>query len=309
MAALMRVTEWKRYLLMLKDDVLNILEAMRPQPASGQMLADRFGVSRNAVWKVICQLKEEGHAIGSVRAGYYLEESSDLLSVPGIRHFIQTCEDGQSLSSKEDGTVSHPLKIEVYDRIDSTNNEAKRRLGAGDSGNLLIVADAQTAGRGRMGHSFYSPEHTGIYMTLSVELDRPLYQPERITLAAAVAVVRAVEPYLPERLRLKWVNDIFYGEKKVCGILSEGITDLETGLIQHAIVGIGLNVRPADFPPELEGIAGSLGLTAPTRNEITGRITTELLSLYRELESDSYMEEYLARSMHPEQVYAFLERK
>ena len=282
---------------MLKDDILNVLEKERPDPVSGQMLADRFGVSRNAVWKAINQLKEEGHRIGSVRAGYYLEDLSDLLSVPGI---------GCHLSLDPCSVTS--LKIEVHDSLDSTNNEAKRRLGAGDNGNLLIVADKQTAGRGRMGHSFYSPEHTGIYMTLSLELGKPLYHPERITLAAAVAVVRAVEPFLSERLRLKWVNDIFYRGKKVCGILSEGITDLETGLIQHAIVGIGLNVRPADFPSELEGIAGSLDLVTPTRNEIVGRIAGELLSLYQEPESDAYMQEYLERSMQPEKVKGFLKQ-
>ncbi|MBR0146146.1 MAG: biotin--[Eubacterium sp.] len=285
---------------MLKNDVLKTLESMRPEPVSGQALADRFGVSRNAVWKVINQLKDEGHKITSVRAGYYLEEESDILSAPGIRFFL-------SPDAATEGEASKDIpEIVVYDSIDSTNNEAKRRLGAGDNQNLLIVADTQTAGRGRMGHSFYSPKHTGIYMTLSVELDQPLYQPERITLAAAVAVVRAVEPFLTEQLRLKWVNDIFLGDKKVCGILSEGITDLETGLIQHAIVGIGLNVRPLDFPVDLEGIAGSLGLLSPTRNEIVGRITTELLCLYRELGSDRYLEEYLARSMHPEKVRAFL---
>ena len=300
---------------MLKNDVLNILETERPRPVSGQEMADRFGVSRNAVWKVINQLKTEGHKIASVKAGYYLQEESDLLSVPRIRHFLSIADDQERGSGEKcpasEGELKKDLKqdliIEVYDSIDSTNNEAKRRLGSGDSGNLLIVADRQTAGRGRMGHSFYSPEHTGIYMTLSIELVKPLFHPERITLAAAVAVVRAVEPFLSDRLRLKWVNDIFYREKKVCGILSEGITDLETGLIQHAIVGIGLNVRPVDFPLDLVGIAGSLDLSAPTRNEIVGRITNELLILYQDPDSDVYLEEYLTHSMHPEKVREYLD--
>lgn len=296
---------------MLKNDVLNILETERPRPVSGQEMADRFGVSRNAVWKVINQLKTEGHKIASVKAGYYLQEESDLLSVPGIRHFLSIADDQERGSGEKcpvsEGELKKDLIIEVYDSIDSTNNEAKRRLGSGDSGNLLIVADRQTAGRGRMGHSFYSPEHTGIYMTLSIELAKPLFHPERITLAAAVAVVRAVEPFLSDRLRLKWVNDIFYREKKVCGILSEGITDLETGLIQHAIVGIGLNVRPVDFPLDLVGIAGSLDISVPTRNEIVGRITSELLILYQDPDSDVYLEEYLTHSMHPEKVREYLD--
>lgn len=282
---------------MLKDEVLKVLEAERPTPVSGQALADRFAVSRNAVWKVVNQLKDEGHQISSVRSGYYLKESSDRISVPGIRQYLPV-----DVAGQEGAFPEAPLDVVVYESLDSTNNEAKRRLGAGDSGNLLIVADTQTAGRGRMGHTFYSPQQAGIYMTLSVELAKPLYHPEQITLAAAVAVVRAVEPYLSEPLQLKWVNDIFYQGKKVCGILSEGITDLETGLIQHAIVGIGLNVRPTEFPEELESIAGSLQLSAPTRNEIVGRITGELLALYQDLDSKEYLQEYLSHSMHPEKV-------
>ena len=277
---------------MLRDDVLRALEENRDTAVSGQALADRFGVSRNAVWKVINQLREEGHEILSDgNKGYRLDYASDVLSEAGIRVFLPKRED---------------LKIAVYPTIDSTNNEAKRRLGAGDGGDLLIVADAQTAGRGRMGHTFYSPEGSGIYMTLSIDLANPLYQPERITLAAAVAVVRALHPYLNEELRLKWVNDIFYREKKVCGILSEGVTDLETGLIQHAIVGIGINVRPAEFPEELRDIAGTLGILSPSRNEITGRIVSELLDLYQDLSSDLYLQEYLKFSMHPDKVNEFL---
>ena len=277
---------------MLRDDVLRALEENRDTAVSGQALADRFGVSRNAVWKVINQLREEGHEILSDgNKGYRLDDASDVLSEAGIRVFLPERED---------------LKVAVYPTIDSTNNEAKRRLGAGDGGNLLIVADAQTAGRGRMGHTFYSPDGSGIYMTLSIDLANPLYQPERITLAAAVAVVRALQPYLDEELRLKWVNDIFYREKKVCGILSEGVTDLETGLIQHAIVGIGINVRPAEFPEELRDIAGTLGILSPSRNEIVGRIVTELLDLYQDLSSDLYLQEYLKFSMHPDKVREFL---
>ena len=277
---------------MLRDDVLRALEENRDTAVSGQALADRFGVSRNAVWKVINQLREDGHEILSDgNKGYRLDYASDVLSEAGIRVFLPKRED---------------LKIAVYPTIDSTNNEAKRRLGAGDGGDLLIVADAQTAGRGRMGHTFYSPEGSGIYMTLSIDLANPLYQPERITLAAAVAVVRALHPYLNEELRLKWVNDIFYREKKVCGILSEGVTDLETGLIQHAIVGIGINVRPAEFPEELRDIAGTLGILSPSRNEITGRIVSELLDLYQDLSSDLYLQEYLKFSMHPDKVNEFL---
>jgi len=273
---------------MLKDDVFLALEESRERPISGQELADRFGVSRNAVWKAVNQLKKEGHIITSDQVlGYALSEKSDVLNAPAIRKHI----------------ISRPeMTVLTLEEIDSTNNEAKRRLGQGDGRDILIVADHQTGGRGRMGHTFFSPAGTGIYMTLSIDLSEPLYKPERITLAAAVAVVRVLGPYLSEKLKLKWVNDIFYKGKKVAGILSEAISDLETGLIQHVIVGIGLNVRPMEFPEELKEIAGSFDLDQPSRSEIAGRITEELLKLYRNPEDDGFLPEYLEYSMHPEKV-------
>ncbi|MBR3539047.1 MAG: biotin--[Eubacterium sp.] len=273
---------------MLKDELLKTLEEESPEPISGQRLAERFQVSRNAVWKAVNRLKEEGHEIISDPArGYALSAASDVLYEEGIRSYIRT----------EPG-----IRINVFRETDSTNNEAKRRLGTGDQENILLVADHQTTGRGRMGHSFYSPAGTGIYMTLSMELGKPLLKPERITLAAAVAVVRVFSPYLEEKPQLKWVNDIFYKGKKVAGILSEGISDLETGMIHHVIVGIGMNVLPAKFPAELADIAGSFGLTKPHRNELAGRITEELLTLYADLSDDAFLSEYLACSMHPDRV-------
>jgi len=273
---------------MLKDELLTLFEEHRDTPMSGQALADRFGVSRNAVWKAVNQLKQEGHDILSDPAkGYRLAGDSDVISEAGIR---------AALSPRPE------LNVEVYSELDSTNNEAKRRLGNGDSRDVLILADHQTGGRGRMGHTFFSPGGTGIYMTLSLELGKPLYRPERITLAAAVAVVRALRPWIDEDPGLKWVNDIFYKGKKVAGILSEAITDLETGLIQHVIVGIGLNIRPMEFPEELCDIAGSFGLTEPSRNVLIARITEELFCLYRDLEDDFFLEEYLRYSLHPDKV-------
>ena len=279
---------------MLKDKVLQVLESERSRAVSGQMLADQFGVSRNAIWKCVNQLKEDGHLIISDgNKGYRLDEASDVLSVPGIRRFFPE---------------NPGLDVVVFDSLDSTNNEAKRRLAKGDTGAVLIVADSQLSGRGRLGHQFYSPKQSGIYLTLSADLLKPLYEPERITLAAAAAVVQTLQPYLSEKLMLKWVNDVFYCGKKVCGILSEGVTDLETGLIQHVIVGIGINVRPMEFPEELSDIAGSLMLETPTRNEIVAKLALQMHDLFVDPSSSTYLDEYFAHSMDPEQVREFLKK-
>ena len=210
----------------------------------------------------------------------------------------------------------HITNIHYYDETDSTNLRAKQYVQENDGtpaySPCLFVSEVQTAGRGRLGRSWESPPNEGIWMSY---LCKPNLSPDQIsgvTILAGLAVAKAINSFALKQnihnlyAEIKWPNDIVINKKKVCGILSEGITDLETGLIQHAIVGIGLNVRSTEFPEELESIAGSLQLSAPTRNEIVGRITGELLALYQDLDSKEYLQEYLSHSMHPEKVMELL---
>ena len=125
----------------------------------------------------------------------------------------------------------------------------------------MVIANEQTAGRGRLSRSFFSPKDTGIYMSL---LLRPknysAKQAVRITTMAAVAMCEAIETVSDEKAEIKWVNDIFVRGEKVCGILTEGSFNLESGLLDYAVLGIGINIyQPKDgFPNELSSIAGAV---------------------------------------------------
>ena len=155
------------------------------------------------------------------------------------------------------GAQFESVLIEVFDEIDSTNTEAKRMVQSGFSGDAILVAHHQTAGRGRMGRSFYSPDGTGAYFSILHTLNTPLCDAVAITSAASVAVMRAIRNLTGIQTEIKWVNDLYLNGKKVCGILTEAVY---TGESTHVVVGIGINFDTTDFPQELRNIAGSLGM-------------------------------------------------
>lgn len=180
-----------------------------------------------------------------------------------------------------------PIPVHLYDSIDSTNNEAKRRAGT-DKGVCLYAATRQTAGRGRRGHSFYSPD-TGLYMTLSLPLTDTPAAVQSVTCAAAVAVCEAISELSDRRPQIKWVNDILVGGKKVAGILTELLTD-SRNQPRAVIVGIGLNLKTKDFPEEFADRAGSLGEIDP--DILCGTIAEKLIRLYNALDDNSVIKKY-----------------
>ena len=267
----------------LKLELLKLLEENRDRDLSGEQIGKSLGVSRNAVWKAMRSLQEDGYRIEAVRnRGYRLAPDSDALSAVGIA-----------------GAIRHPIKglaIYLHREIDSTNNEAKRRIAAGEGGVSLIVAEGQTAGRGRQGKSFYSPEGSGIYMTLAMPTDLPFADAAWVTTAAAVAVFSAIRDTCGIETEIKWVNDLYKDGKKVCGILTEAISDLETGRIHHLVIGIGLNWRTDAFPEELAGIATSLSPTGVSRNRMIGAIVDAVFDVFRQSDG-AYLDLYRRHSM------------
>ena len=232
----------------LKNALLEALLSSDGESLSGSVLASRLGVSRAAVWKAIDQLREEGYVIeAGTNRGYRLISENDRLSVPAIR--------------RRRTRTGLGADIRIYPELTSTNDKAKELANEGAADGTVILADSQSAGKGRRGRSFFSPPGSGLYLSVIL---RPRLTGElasRITSAAAVAAARAVEreAALPEgTVGIKWVNDLYIRDRKICGILTEAALDLESGLLDYAVLGIGINTTPISFPEELRPIATSV---------------------------------------------------
>ena len=264
-----------------------LLESNKSTFLSGEEIARRLGVSRNAVWKAIKALQAEGYPIDAVpNKGYSLSAQSDVLSQSGIRQYLS--DDAQSLS------------LHVYDTVVSTNLMLRDLAVKGAPEGTVVIAARQTGGRGRKGRSFFSPEYTGVYVSL---LLKPKIAPDDATLittTAAVAVCEALESLSDREAQIKWVNDVFVDGKKVCGILTEGAIDMESGQFEYAVLGAGVNVyTPAGgFPDELSAIAGSV-FSAPVpdaKNRMIAAYLNRFLALYRNLGGSETIAEYRRRS-------------
>lgn len=222
-----------------------ILELMRDNQdyISGQELCERFGVSRTAVWKAVNQLKEEGYDIEAVRnKGYRLKSAPEVLSESELGSRIRTRWAGRNLSYLKE--------------TDSTNNDAKRCMEEGGAHGTLIVAERQTAGRGRRGKLWESPEGTAIYMTIGM---KPEFAPDKasmLTLVMALSVAEAIEEQSGLEAGIKWPNDVVVNKRKVCGILTEMI--LEAEYIRCVVTGVGINVNQPSMPEEIAQTATSL---------------------------------------------------
>ena len=270
-----------------KEKVLQFLEQHKGESISGQDLADQLEVSRTSVWKAINGLKKEGYQIeATTNKGYQLSVETDLLSEAAIVPML-------SEALKDHRIIAHKT-------IDSTNLEAKRIVNEEATFEGVILSEEQTKGRGRLGRVFYSPSESGLYMSLVLKPVADLDNATLITTAAAVAVCQAIETLTGKEPQIKWVNDIFLDGRKVCGILTEGIMDMESRTIGTIILGIGLNFRApeTDFPDEIQSIAGTLfdsKNAMVTRNQMAAEILNRFYVLYPDLASRSYLDEYRKR--------------
>lgn len=250
----------------VKQNVIALLEENRSKVISGQELANQLHVSRAAIWKAIKTLKEEGYNIEATpNKGYVLLENSDVLSKQGIAYYL-----------------TEEIDIFSYKTIDSTNTQMKKLAINGGKNHSVIVSEEQSAGRGRFGRSFYSPAQKGVYMSVLLKTGDSLQNATMITIKTAVAVRRAIAKLYDIEVAIKWVNDLCYRGKKVCGILSEAISDFESGMIEAIIIGIGINVSTDNFPLEIASIATSLGLQEANRNQFIAEILNQLFAIIDE---------------------------
>ena len=272
---------------MTKDTVLALLRQHAGSFHSGAALAKELSLSRTAVWKAIEQLRREGYAIESAtNRGYRLDEKSDVLSEQGVRNYLK----------------NPALTPKVYASITSTNTVLKGMAAEGAPEGLCLIAGEQTAGRGRMGRSFYSPADSGLYMSLLLRPQLPAAEAVRITAAAAVAVCEAIEELSGLETQIKWVNDVLVHGKKVCGILTEASLDCESGQLHYAVVGIGINtaVPTGDFPPELRPIAGAVfGEEKPPelRCRLAALVLDKLMDYKDRLDDPTLLDAYRRRSL------------
>lgn len=279
--------------MQLKDKVLQVLQNTESEDGfvSGQALAEQCGVTRTSVWKAVNALKKSGAEIKAVSNRGYRLVVDNIYNAESIAKYIH----------------DKNVKIKFYDEIDSTNAQAKLDLAESTSKKLnktVYVASKQTAGRGRLGRKFYSPEKSGIYLSVIYENQKNLI-PSLITSSASVAVCRAIKKIYNTEAKIKWVNDIFVDSKKVCGILTEGIANFETGLIDSVIIGIGINILDnKNLPSELKNIAGSIIHSKEEsskdlkRSEFCAQVINELFLILDggTLEIKNAMQEYKERS-------------
>lgn len=241
-----------------KEKVLEELEKNQNQSVSGELMAQVCGVSRAAIWKAINSLRQEGWDIaGTTNGGYILGNKGDVFSQSAFEDYLN--QNHPELNTAYYGI--NKIHIECFKEIDSTNTYAKKLLSENSSiKTAIIVAESQTAGRGRLGRTFYSPLNTGIYLSVIYSPENGVTQPARLTASAAVAVCRAIKKVYNVETSIKWINDIFANGKKISGILTEGFTNFETGMIESAVIGIGVNIKdnPEVFPDDVKKIAGSI---------------------------------------------------
>lgn len=252
----------------VKEEVLRTLRTSAEEYISGQALADGLGVSRHAVWKAIDGLRAEGYEIEArTKRGYRLVAAADGLSAEGVAAFLPQ---------------NAPFALEYHDVIDSTNNRARQLAEDGAPAWTVVLANAQTAGRGRMGKSFYSPEASGIYMSMVVRPDCDVRDANLLTIAAAAAVAESIELVCDVKVGIKWVNDLFVEQRKVCGILTEAAVGVEEQRLRYAVVGIGINVAPpaGGYPAEIADVATSI-YTQPPQTEIRNRLAAEVLRRFQ----------------------------
>ncbi len=265
-----------------KDKVLQVLLAHQGEYISGEQIGKMLFLSRNAVWKSIKTLKADGYSINAVsNKGYYLSQDEDILSAEGINNYL---------------IFSDFFDLNIHTSLASTNDTLKQAASHGAMEGKVVIASEQTKGKGRFGRTFYSPNNTGIYFSLLLQPTLSNNEISMLTSMAAVAVCRAINKATGKKAQIKWVNDIFLADKKICGILSEATFTLENGQIENIILGFGLNIYTPNegFPDELTNIAGTLlaEKTQDIRNKLIAYILNEVLALYKNFNTNEIAKEY-----------------
>lgn len=232
-----------------QEKIIKMLMNAKGEYLSGEAMSQELGVTRTAVWKSISQLRDHGYVIDSVKnKGYSLVSTPDSLEKVIL---------SQGFESSFFGTDLH-----CFSTIDSTNSEVKRRAMAGAESGLVVVAEEQTAGRGRRGRSFHSPKDTGLYLSFLLRPHCTVEELCDLTPRMAVAVAEGISACCGAEAGIKWTNDLILNGKKISGILTELSLESDSNFVEYVVVGIGINVnhQKGDFPAELEDFTSSIAM-------------------------------------------------
>ncbi len=227
----------------MKDKILSALKNS-DNYISGEILSRSLGITRSAVWKNICQLRQEGYIIDSVtNKGYRLQKDCNMIDTDKVMKDLHCDNIGK--------------KLIILKSTDSTNNEIKKIAALGEESGTVVTAETQTSGRGRFGRQ-WSSDKGGLYFSILLRTDLPPSNIAAITLAAGYAVCLAVREYTGLDARIKWPNDIIVENRKICGILTEIAAQSDS--IDYIIIGIGININNTEFPDEIKHKASSIHL-------------------------------------------------
>ncbi len=271
--------------IMTKEKVLNLLIKNQNSYISGEEIAKTLEISRNSVWKAIKSLIQDGYKIeATTNKGYMLLPSSDVLSTVGIENYI----------------LNKNFDIETHNSVTSTNSLLKAYTLNQECEWKVIVSAHQSEGRGRQGRSFYSPSDTGVYFSVLLRPEISNDKLSFITALAGVCVCHAIKKVTKADAKIKWVNDIFVENKKVCGILSEASFTVENFALDYVILGIGINIyKPkGNFPEEIIETAGFIleNELDDIRNKLVACILDELYEKYTDFDEKSILNAYKSLS-------------
>lgn len=253
-----------------RETILALFEQTPDGFVSGESISEELGISRTAVWKHIRNLRNAGYQIEAVPSrGYQLQQSPDVL----MPEAIQSGLDCQCIGST----------VRCLSETDSTNLQACRLGDEGAAEGLVVVADQQTAGKGRMGRKWESPAGVNLYLSILLRPDILPFEAPKLTFLSAVAVCRAIQRSCGLQASVKWPNDVLLNGAKVAGLLNE--MSSETDRVNYVVLGIGvnLNMQREQFPDDLRYPATSLALEAGndlSRLDFTRALLEEIDSLY-----------------------------
>ena len=260
-----------------KKTVIDLLRASEDF-VSGEAMSGQLGISRNAIHKHIKSLRRRGYRIlGVSRRGYRLEEEPSRLSMAHVTDRTAGCAFGRS--------------YRYFDEIESTNVEAKALAGSGAPEGTVVIAESQTAGRGRLGRRWTSPAGKGLLLSALLRPELPMSEAHMLTLVAACAAAEAIESLVEVAVTIKWPNDLFIGDRKVGGILLEVAGEQDE--VDWVVVGMGVNVNTeySELPVALRKTATSLKMVTGSpvdRSELLARLLLSLDAHYRHGMADAF---------------------